>query len=637
MHWRETLNRLVYGCLLFACAGGLHAASTILGATNLGPVKSTDGGATWSVIPVNVNSGLLSGQPYFYTLAVDPKTPSTWYAEGGSAGPTYGFYKSNDSGQTWTGTPFVTFRPGLKPGGIVIDPVTTSTLYMIAVTGSNQLYIVKSTDSGATWTALKLPNTPIYPAASYPDGATPASIATDPKISGVVYALDGYDIFKSVDFGVTWTILSSGVDANVAVYRLDVDPGNSQVLYASNNAIFESSFCKGTPAGGECGLYKSIDAGKTWTQLGLPSPAAASLSIDPVSGAIYVGAVLTGSSGAVFKSTDGGTTWTPLKNGIGSLGPYVRVDPNNPSTVYAFDGNSPGTGTVYYRSTDSGATWTTVTIPNLCPVTTPKCGALTPPSFYDLIILPPPSSGTSGPPAISANGVVNGASFQPGIVANSWVTILGTNLAPKTDDWSNSVVNGKLPTLLDGVSVTMGGKPAYVYFISPGQINVLAPDVAPGPVSVTVTTASGTSAIFTATASQYGPAFFLWPGSQPVATRQDYSYAAKAGTFSGAATTPAKPGEVLILWATGLGPTIPAAPGGVAIPSDQTYSTASVPTVTINNLPATVFGAALAPGSVGLYQIAIQVPNTLADGDWAIQATIGGVQSPAGTVLTVRH
>ena len=88
---------------------------------------------------------------------------------------------------------------------------------------------------------------------------------------------------------------------------------------------------------------------------------------------------------------------------------------------------------------------------------------------------------------------------------------------------------------------------------------------------------------------------------------------------------------------TGLGPANPAPPAGVAVPGDKTYSTASVPTVTINNTPATVFGAALAPGSAGLYQIAIQVPNTLADGDWPIQASIGNVQSPAGTVLSVRH
>ncbi len=249
------------------------------------------------------------------------------------------------------------------------------------------------------------------------------------------------------------------------------------------------------------------------------------------------------------------------------------------------------------------------------------------------------STGTTPPaaPAISANGVVNGASFQPGVAANSWVTIQGTNLAAQMDDWSHSIVNGALPTSLDGVSVTMGGKPAYVYFISPGQLNVLAPDVPAGPISVTVTTAAGTSTAFSTTASAYGPAFFLWPGSQVVATRQDYTYAAKAGTFAGSTTVPAKPGDVLILWATGFGPTIPASPSGVSVPASGGFSTASAPTVTVNNTPATVYGAALAPGSAGLYQIAIQVPTTLADGDWPIQATIGSVASPAGNILSVHH
>jgi uncharacterized protein (TIGR03437 family) len=246
-----------------------------------------------------------------------------------------------------------------------------------------------------------------------------------------------------------------------------------------------------------------------------------------------------------------------------------------------------------------------------------------------------PTGGTA--PTIAANGVVNGASFQPGIVANSWVTIQGAGLAPKTDDWSKSIVNGALPTSLDGVSVSMEGKPAYIYYITPGQLNVLAPDVSPGPVSVVVTTPGGSSAAFTAAASLYGPAFFLWPANQVVATRQDFSLAVKAGTFGGASTVAAKPGEVLILWATGFGPTNPVAPAGVAVPGAKAYSTATAPVVTIGNISAVVYGAALAPGSVGLYQIAIQVPLSLADGDWPVQAMIGGVVSNAGALLTVKQ
>ena len=78
-----------------------------------------------------------------------------------------------------------------------------------------------------------------------------------------------------------------------------------------------------------------------------------------------------------------------------------------------------------------------------------------------------------------------------------------------------------------------------------------------------------------------------------------------------------------------------AAPAGMGVPSDKTYATATLPTVTINGVSATVYGAALAPGFAGLYQVAIQVPDSIANGDWPIQATIGGVKSPAGVLLTV--
>src|SRR6202023_3754933 len=110
------------------------------------------------------------------------------------------------------------------------------------------------------------------------------------------------------------------------------------------------------------------------------------------------------------------------------------------------------------------------------------------------------------------------------------------------DTWDKAIVNGKLPPALDGVSVNVGSKPAFVYFISPGQINVQAPDVGTGPVPVTVSTPSGTSAAVTATVAVQSPAFFLWPGSQAVATRNsDGSLAVKAGTFAGATTSAAKP------------------------------------------------------------------------------------------------
>jgi uncharacterized protein (TIGR03437 family) len=240
------------------------------------------------------------------------------------------------------------------------------------------------------------------------------------------------------------------------------------------------------------------------------------------------------------------------------------------------------------------------------------------------------------PPSISS--VVNGASFASGVVSGSWATIQGSNLASVTDTWANSIVAGKLPTELDGVKVTIGFAPAYIYYISPGQINfIVPPDLGPGPVQVTVTNSAGSSAAFTVTASPVAPAFFPWPNNQVVATRQDFSFAAKSGTFAGTTTVPAKPRDVIILWGTGFGATAPAAPPGLETPNSPTYSTVRTPTVSLDNIPATVFGAALAPGFAGLYQVAIQVPSSLGDGDWPIVATIDGVSSPSGVVLTVKQ
>ncbi|MGP0070526.1 MAG: SBBP repeat-containing protein [Bryobacteraceae bacterium] len=239
-----------------------------------------------------------------------------------------------------------------------------------------------------------------------------------------------------------------------------------------------------------------------------------------------------------------------------------------------------------------------------------------------------------GPVAPSISGVSNGASFQPGIVPGSWATIQGSNLSSKTDEWT--VVDGKLPTTVDDVSVTVGGQNAYVYYISAGQINFIVPEVPAGTQPVVVANSAGSSPAVNATVNTFGPAFFPWPDSQVVATRQDFSYAVKNGTFAGLTTAPAKPGDVIILWGTGFGPTNPMPGQGEQTPSSAIpFSTDTLPTVTVDNVSATVYGAALAPGFAGLYQVAIQVPASLGNGDWPVVAAIGGVSSPAGMVLTV--
>jgi uncharacterized protein (TIGR03437 family) len=157
-------------------------------------------------------------------------------------------------------------------------------------------------------------------------------------------------------------------------------------------------------------------------------------------------------------------------------------------------------------------------------------------------------------PAIATSGgVLNGASFQPAISADSWITINGTNLSAKTDTWNNSIVNGALPAALDGVQVMVGDQPAYIEYVSSTQINALAPGVPPGTVAVTVTTSIGTSQPEMVDIATSQPAFFQW-GNYVVATRQDFSLAVKSGTFPGTTTIPAAPGDVIILWGNRIWP-----------------------------------------------------------------------------------
>jgi len=172
-------------------------------------------------------------------------------------------------------------------------------------------------------------------------------------------------------------------------------------------------------------------------------------------------------------------------------------------------------------------------------------------------------------------------------------------------------------------------------YVSPTQINVLAPNLGAGRTSVTVTTPAGTSQPYSITSAGVQPAFFEWPDNQVVATDPNYNPMAINGTIPSTTTAPAQPGEIIILWGTGFGPTTPAAPVGQVTPANL-YSINGV-TVTVGGTQANVLGTALSPGSAGLYQVAITVPSTLANGTYPIVATVGGVQSPSGVNLAVQQ
>ncbi len=249
-----------------------------------------------------------------------------------------------------------------------------------------------------------------------------------------------------------------------------------------------------------------------------------------------------------------------------------------------------------------------------------------------------------GPPVLWEGGISNAASFQvsQGIAPQSYVAIQGFNLAPDTPAagrvWrSDDFVNGALPMSLDKVGVTIGGKPAAIEYISPSQINAIASADTPvgDIVRVLVTTSAGTSNAIGVKIQTFSPAFFMWPDNQPAATRVDFSIVAKNGTFPEQATVPAKPGEVIILWGNGFGPTTPPLPGDVVTPGSPVHNVATRPDITIGGIPAEFVSGAMSPGLASVYQIAVRVP-ALPAGDHAVRIMQGGSQGPDRLLLAVQ-
>jgi uncharacterized protein (TIGR03437 family) len=233
-------------------------------------------------------------------------------------------------------------------------------------------------------------------------------------------------------------------------------------------------------------------------------------------------------------------------------------------------------------------------------------------------------------PAITL--VANAEGENPVIAPNTWVEVKGANLAKPGDarTWASSdFVNSQLPTALDGVSVKVNGKSAYVYYISPTQINILTPpDAMQGTVPVQVTYNGATSAVFTVQAQAMSPSFFVFGGGPYIAaTHSDGSYLGPASLYPGS-TTPARPGETVVLYGNGFGATSAAVVGGAQA---QTGTLPTSPAITIGGIPAQVSFAGLI--SPGLFQFNVIVPLSTSSGDNAVTATYNSAEaSPAGMI-----
>jgi uncharacterized protein (TIGR03437 family) len=230
-------------------------------------------------------------------------------------------------------------------------------------------------------------------------------------------------------------------------------------------------------------------------------------------------------------------------------------------------------------------------------------------------------------PTLNEGGVVNGASFASRTVAaGSIVSIFGRNMGP-AQGLQAALVGGKLPTRLGDVRVLFNDLPAPLFYVSETQLNVQVPVELAGSYSAEVQVITGDlpSLPMTVYLRAADPGVFL-VGGLP-------------GIFFANSTTqvtpqnPARGGDYLTLWATGLG----AVEGRVetGAPATAALRTMLVPKVTLGGVPAQVLYSGLAPGFVGLYQMNIQVPDNVPSGNTSLVISMGGTDT-APMVVPIR-
>ena len=241
-------------------------------------------------------------------------------------------------------------------------------------------------------------------------------------------------------------------------------------------------------------------------------------------------------------------------------------------------------------------------------------------------------------PTIFPGGVVDAAGGGKAIAPGSWVSIFGTSLSGTTRPWLDTDFQaGRLPTALDGVSVTINGKSAAVAFISPGQINVLAPDDSTtglGPVQVK--NAQGTADSVLVLQQTAAPALFQFPGAAyAAATHVDGSYVVGPRLVQqGIPGTAAKVGETIVLFGTGFGVTQPAISATALVPAPLPIARPEDLRVRIGGLDAAVSYAGLI--SPGVYQFNVVVPQ-VGEGDQAVVAELRGLLTQSNLLVTVQR
>jgi photosystem II stability/assembly factor-like uncharacterized protein len=272
---------------------------------------------------------------------------------------------------------FRSIGPAVMSGRIVDVAVTDnaraprgrigSVIYAAAATGG----VWKSTNAGVTWT-------PVFDSVRTGSVGAVAVAPSDPDVvwvgtgepNNMRSSSWGTGVYKSTDGGKTWS--GAMLPRSQHIGRIVIDPRDPNVVYVAALGPLWAP-------GGERGLYKTTDGGKTWTNTKEISKYTGftELVMDPSNPDVLYAASLqrerreygflpAGTETAIYKTIDGARTWTQLKNGLptGEMGRIgLSVCKSRPNTLYAIVHAKPPQNGLY-RSDDAGASWRLVNAQN---------------------------------------------------------------------------------------------------------------------------------------------------------------------------------------------------------------------------------------------------------------------------------
>jgi len=275
----------------------------------------------------SIGPGIESGR--VMSIAVNPKKKSEFYVGVASGG----VWKTVNDGTTWT--PLFDGQGSYSIGWVELDPNDSSTVWVGSGESNSQRSvsygdgIYKSDDGGKDWQNLGLKKSEHI-----------GRVAVDPRDSKVVYvAAEGplwgpggdRGLYKTTDGGKTWKAVLT-ISENTGVNDVVIDPSNPDVVYASAYQRRRHVFTL-IDGGPESAIYKSTDAGATWNKLksGLPSVdmGRIGLAISPAdSNVIYAAVEATDGKGGVFRSSDRGANWERRNEFDAGAMYYARIVPD---------------------------------------------------------------------------------------------------------------------------------------------------------------------------------------------------------------------------------------------------------------------------------------------------------------------